>query len=175
MKRIVLPVKLNNSQPKIKHPSPFRPALVQHVLMTPPKPFTQLFLEQPANLTGRHQHVDKQPGGKGCLQAMTGWPFPRAGSGRQATKNSLVPQHAPLSSKEIPQPHGNHGFPETPGCARGTTGSWACSAPLGSFEQRHRQRAALRDGYTATISTAALASPSQCMSWFWLGYSQCSP
>lgn len=90
--------------------------------MTPPKLFTQLFLEQPANSTGRHQHVNKQPGGKGCLQGITCWPFTKAGSRRQDTKKSLAPKHTPLNSKEIPQPHANNCFPETP-CSTSCTGA----------------------------------------------------
>lgn len=133
LKKIVLPVKLNNSRPKTKHSSPFRLALVQHILVTPPKPSTQLFLEQPANLTGRHQHVNKQPGGKGCLQAITCWPFTKAGDRGHDTKKSLAPEHAPRSSKEIPQPRANNHFPETPYFA-GCMGSCVCSGSLCSFK-----------------------------------------
>lgn len=81
--------------------------------MTSPKPFTQLFLDQAANLTGRHQHVNKQLGGKSCppgnyLLALL------QGREQADKKKSLTPEHMPTSSKEIPQPQAINHFPETP-------------------------------------------------------------
>lgn len=113
LKRPILPLKIKQPPAKNKTFLPLRPALVRQVLMTSPKPFTQLFLDHAANLTGRHQHVNKQLGGKGCppgnyLLALL------QGSGQAYKKKSLTPEHMPTSFKEIPQPQAINHFSETP-------------------------------------------------------------
>lgn len=72
--------------------------LLKQTLKTPPKPFTQLFAEQLANIRGKDQHVNKLLGGPRHFKGITGW-LSAKGSKKNQGQGNRAPDPAAQSSK----------------------------------------------------------------------------